>query len=654
MHWVYCLLHPAALSAMANCDNPDCIQLHESFLKSQQELTTLKQLAKTVTCDFGSLQQKYEDNIRQYEELKQTLQQREETMHKMEALVKPALTEHENLRTKYRIVKRLTTDAELYASQLYRQNTSLKRQSQQLLEVFSSSDVKVDLSKLHEITEEKDTEPTDTDLSDTKRHTKIVLGLEERIANLEQELQVAQSQCHVSAHAAYQQNGLNGENVDELSAKEKYFREECERLKTANISLQEEKEKEELLKNDAIAFASELYSRCDAMKRQSDIAISAIMNDEKLMKCMMEIEKVSKEREEIRLQYMRQIADLEGAVKASQDSETLLKEQLQQSQEKNSKLLQDVKALEKEKEELRANTWAAPPAPPPPPPPSMPLPLKPSVDTGIISSSKSTTTKPKVHTERPAGYVEELEAMMKRIQGKGAGRKQSVTAETNDSTVDDNSGSDIINIQHLLSGAKTGSKRREWKENGNLSSAGKPAVKTFQPPPASVTKAESVSPASQINTSSDNKLDDTKSPGNIVELTPSNPLRPPPSPVLTTSPPAKASPEQTKSATVVSVENFARPPVPTIEKARPSAPAPAAPVSNSGLRNGRSVPATIGSNLGKSVFVSLNAPNRLTSQDLSSAESGARTDSTSDAKDKPAVAPTSIKDRIAAYQNKGR
>lgn len=35
-------------------------------------------------------------------------------------------------------------------------------------------------------------------------------------------------------------------------------------------------------------------------------------------------------------------------MKASQDSETLLKEQLQQSQEQNSKLLQDVKALEKE------------------------------------------------------------------------------------------------------------------------------------------------------------------------------------------------------------------------------------------------------------------------------------------------------------------
>lgn len=43
------------------------------------------------------------------------------------------------------------------------------------------------------------------------------------------------------------------------------------------------------------------------MKRQSDIAISAIMNDEKLMKSMMEIEKVAKEREEIRLQYMRQV-----------------------------------------------------------------------------------------------------------------------------------------------------------------------------------------------------------------------------------------------------------------------------------------------------------------------------------------------------------
>lgn len=206
----------------------------------------------------------------------------------------------------------------------------------------------------------------------------------------------------------------------------------------------------------------------------------------------------------------------------------------------------------------------------------------------------------------------------------------------------------------MQSGVKTGSKRREWKENGNLSSVGKPAVRTFQLPSASGTKAESVSLASQINTSSDNKLGDTKLPGNIVELTPSNPLRPPPSPVLTTSAPARASPEQTKSATVVSVKNSARTPVSTMEKAvRPSVPAPAAPVSYSGLHNGRSVP-TSSSNSGKSVFVSPNAPNHLSSQALSSAESGAETNSTSDARDKPVVAPISIKDRIAAYQNKGR
>lgn len=52
----------------------------------------------------------------------------------------------------------------------------------------------------------------------------------------------------------------------------------------------------------------QLYSKCDAIKRQSDIVISSVMNDEKLVKTMMEIEKMAKEREDIRLDYMRQVA----------------------------------------------------------------------------------------------------------------------------------------------------------------------------------------------------------------------------------------------------------------------------------------------------------------------------------------------------------
>ncbi|KAK3095520.1 hypothetical protein FSP39_015595 [Pinctada imbricata] len=391
----------------------------------------LKQLAGVVVVQYESLLQQYRQMETQYNVLVNKLMDREDQLKKMKKLVEPAIREYEMMKMKYEIEVGCRTQAEKFATKISSQNKELKRQSQMLLDLRSST-TPPDFSKLN----------LDLDLETEKDSVEgYNKELDEKLKKLEEEL--AESQ--IKLRAAEEDLEVEKERNERLHTK---YEEKKEVLKQTRISLDQYKDamedlskvSEEALReyeqlkdkyelevkcrSGAEKYAAEIRIQNEAIKKQSTILLSSAASNPQLMMALNDIESLTTQLEEQKLKYETQIKELEEKLEEASESEAqrLDEENNQLREEKESlesKLMQyetQYKDLEKQYKEIEEKLEKAlrPPPPPPPPPPPVPK------SKGFLSLMKKDKKKkpPPANAGQPGvndKFSEALDEMMQRI-----------------------------------------------------------------------------------------------------------------------------------------------------------------------------------------------------------------------------------------------
>lgn len=439
--------------------NDELEELKIKYENTDKNLQCLKKLAVAAVADYEQLKSKYEENLKQYDEVREKLREAEDKLSNLQNVLEPACEEFNKLHVELQVERECRSEAEKYASKTYTENHKLKRQSQMLLDKLQNGVKTTDLSILETITDESSAAESGADCSNEERvaFNKKIAHLEEEVKNLQNRLVQSENDRHSAAKiAAQQQTDL----VKKCKRMEVELFTACKRLqdheqavenfkRTSQLAFGEysdlkQKYEEQLKLNQAAeTFASQMYRDREAMKRQSSVLLSSVVGDQRMMEAMMEIENLTKELENIRHETKtkieeyetllaadantKKIADMETELQIAGSEVTRLQSALEEAEVWKEQMMKENKDLA-----MQLDKATRPPTPPPPPPPPPPF----------VGSTKLVIAKPKVTpsaaalgpTGNPleqtkAALMEEMAAMMKRIQtggqiGQGTVRKR--------------------------------------------------------------------------------------------------------------------------------------------------------------------------------------------------------------------------------------
>ncbi|XP_045103403.1 shootin-1-like isoform X2 [Portunus trituberculatus] len=419
----------------------------ELYLQEIEKRKTVMKLAQKAARDYDELKRRYSDVSQTAEMLKVRLEEREHDLHNLRSVSEAVYHEYDNLRQRYKVEAESMAQAFNRATEWYRENKSLrretnnlKRQSAILLQRVSDGSPDLDISVLagmEETTDKKEIQ----DLQ--QQHEKEVdnlmnkiKGLENEVANLTMEISKAkQDEFEAQEELLEMRRELEDANqqIDTLKKRTSELEAVEQRMGRVSVlvldeveALQAQLRTEAARANTAATEAAKARGERAALARQSAVAMSELMGDEKLSMAMQEVDSLTKQLHKQEEDYKQKINKLKAELLSYETGEKaaelellrervqLLEEEVRVQEGKASEGQCEVETLRKEVEEQRKllkslqesartpdspsqsvcspqdsqmvpipppppipGAKAPPPPPPPPPPPLPPLPPPP-------------------------------------------------------------------------------------------------------------------------------------------------------------------------------------------------------------------------------------------------------------------------------------
>lgn len=415
----------------------------ELYLQEMEKRKTVIKLAQKAARDYDELKRRYSDVSQTAEMLKIRLEEREHDLHNLRSVSEAVYHEYDNLRQRYKVEAESMAQAFNRATEWYRENKSLrretnnlKRQSAILLQRVADGSPDLDISMLGGMGEATDKKEIQ-DLQ--QQHEKEVdnlmekiKGLENEVANLTIEISKAkQDEFEAQEELLEMRRELEDANQQIDSLKKRTSELEAVEQRMGRVSvlvldeveaLQAQLRTEAARANTAATEAAKARGERAAMARQSAVAMSELMGDEKLSMAMQEVDSLTKQLHKQEEEYKQKINKLKAELLSYETGEKaaelellrervqLLEEEVRMQESKANEGQCEVEKLRKEVEEQRtllkslqdsARTPDSPPqsvcspqdpqtapipppppmpgvkAPPPPPPPPTPPPPPP-------------------------------------------------------------------------------------------------------------------------------------------------------------------------------------------------------------------------------------------------------------------------------------
>lgn len=414
----------------------------ELYLQEMEKRKTVMKLAQKAARDYDELKRRYSDVSQTAEMLKVRLEEREHDLHNLRSVSEAVYHEYDNLRQRYKVEAESMAQAFNRATEWYRENKSLrretnnlKRQSAILLQRVSDGSPDLDISVLAGMGETTDKK----ELQDLQQqHEKEVdnlmekiKGLENEVANLNMEISKAKQdefeaqeellEIRRELEDANQQIDTLKKRTSELEAVEQRMGRVSVLVLDEVEALQAQLRTEAARANTAATEAAKARGERAALARQSAVAMSELMGDEKLSMAMQEVDSLTKQLHKQEEEYKQKINKLKAELLSYETGEKaaelellrervqLLEEEVRVQEGKASERQCEVEKLRNEVEEQRkllkslqdsartpdsppqsvcspedSQTVPIPPPPPipgvkapPPPPPLPPLPPPP-------------------------------------------------------------------------------------------------------------------------------------------------------------------------------------------------------------------------------------------------------------------------------------
>lgn len=415
----------------------------ELYLQEMEKRKTVIKLAQKAARDYDELKRRYSDVSQTAEMLKIRLEEREHDLHNLRSVSEAVYHEYDNLRQRYKVEAESMAQAFNRATEWYRENKSLrretnnlKRQSAILLQRVADSSPDLDISMLGGMGEATDKKEIQ-DLQ--QQHEKEVdnlmekiKGLENEVANLTIEISKAkQDEFEAQEELLEMRRELEDANqqIDTLKKRTSELEAVEQRMGRVSVlvldeveALQAQLRTEAARANTAATEAAKARGERAALARQSAVAMSELMGDEKLSLAMQEVDSLTKQLHKQEEEYKQKINKLKAELLSYETGEKaaelellrervqLLEEEVRVQESKANEGQCEVEKLRKEVEEQRtllkslqdsARTPDSPPqsvcspqdpqtapipppppmpgvkAPPPPPPPPTPPPPPP-------------------------------------------------------------------------------------------------------------------------------------------------------------------------------------------------------------------------------------------------------------------------------------
>ncbi|XP_071506714.1 shootin-1-like isoform X2 [Diadema antillarum] len=373
-------------------------------LESVEEVNTnkdLKEVAKRAVLEHETLKRKFSKKEEEAKILQDELEATRGVLDQIQSVSGQVIQEYADVQTKLQIETKCREEAEKYARKTVRDIKELKRKSQML---FVQNGI--DFSKIVDIS--LDDDPEEDSLEDEGQLAPQAKELERQLQALKEELCQAKKDVQFAiaerderhddlAFAQNQVAQLKDQLKHETLAHEKTKKALQERdniinqLKRVSALVYDEYnevqslyQKESVMREEAEKLATEYYAKnkeAEAFKRQSQMLLSdALSGDTKLLESLSEVEKLTKDMEEMKETHKLELKRLRDELELSEDREKmeLLENKLSIAKEENMSLEKQVEELATKNKELAyelkeaQNKPSLPNIPPPPPPPPMP------------------------------------------------------------------------------------------------------------------------------------------------------------------------------------------------------------------------------------------------------------------------------------------
>ncbi|XP_064629983.1 shootin-1-like [Lineus longissimus] len=461
--------------AMGGCS--ECREWERKYEAVEKEFRYVKNLANKGVIEHEDLFSKYEENKRQYDELCQTLEQKDRDIEKLRNIIQPFVADFRELEVKAEIQTALRQDAENYARKAHKQYMDIKRKSLNMCQKFQLSAASIDV---------------DIDAEPEAEVDRSVAALQERIEDLEETVEDLASQLDRCK-----------EERDDAICNGKTYEDECNSLKRQKAEVGEEltnyqkmtdsfkrvsflalEEITELTKKydiektfreEALQLAQGLQKEKKIIQHQSQAVMASAFSDVKLRNALLQVEDKTRENETMRGDYDKKIRELEKKCSESLTQEKIahlercievneleierLNKSISEQKKKIETMDHDKRCLQERLDmSNKMNLGAAPPPPPPPPPIKAPVKFtlfghKKKVQAGAAAVD----AKKKVAVKGNENYDKALEELMKRIKEraqKEEGRSTSLDALVNKDKKRNSRVAEINNVLHSLGPSK--------------------------------------------------------------------------------------------------------------------------------------------------------------------------------------------------------
>ncbi|CAD5118348.1 DgyrCDS7058 [Dimorphilus gyrociliatus] len=316
------------------------------YEESEKKLNTLKDLANAGVTDYESLLAKYNENYEIHQKVCTRLEDTEKKLQQLQTVAEPAIEAFMQLKTRHEIEEECRRKAENYASQVYKENKQLKRQSALLLQHVDNSQLSI--VELGNLTDKNETEDHVPD----NRHLNILIeDLKDQLAKKDAEFRVIDNE---RSHLYQQLRAMSNER-DQLKQSEDTLKKTLDHV--SSLSKKAAKQYEELeerylreteLKEEIAKRSVHLKAERDSIVRQSAHILLEASKDEQLQKALFENDNLILRLEELKQQKEKEISELMEKLDKSRERKEIndLKMVIETCEQENNLLRKDLKSLE--------------------------------------------------------------------------------------------------------------------------------------------------------------------------------------------------------------------------------------------------------------------------------------------------------------------
>lgn len=417
-----------------------------------------------------------EDINKEVEELRVTLQNKEEQLNRFQKASELVIDAYEDLQSKYE-AETFAIDTVLQeASQWYHENKKLKRQSAVLLQRLQGQDLgNIHLVDIpidgHPNVEEEESKSTMEFMADLKERL-TQLSIEKRNAEKKTEwLQVQLREAHQKLEEERHNHAitkdelmLKTELLDRLQKVSEMAVEEFNKLK-------EDRDEKDSLAKKAVQEIEEVRRERNVLARTSTLLMENVSSNKQLTEALMELEKATLNLEKAQDELHKKIEDeteLKLNMEQLQDRLAFMLEECDKTKATEKKLREKITFLEKQVDDFQKKQKNVKSPPPPPPmPPPLPTATKSWNPIGALMSAIGLSRSKKPITAAPKEDLRKqaMDEIIEKIE-KGTFRLKHVSsAESNVESLPEGSSTSpgINEMKNVLTSLRKGTSMREFE-----------------------------------------------------------------------------------------------------------------------------------------------------------------------------------------------